>query len=453
MRAGIVALAAFAVSCSDSLPAAPEIVSIKPNQAPSDAPVPIEIQGTHLAARVVTDFDHRTKSELDATFTATLVRTDGNGSQAVALLDIQLTEDSTLTATVPAGLDRGEYDLTVVDPSRRSVTLAGAYRVVVSAEAVAGFRFDPIGPQRAHVPFTLSLAAVDPTGRVVDGFTGTVILSDRAGTLSPTSAGPFVLGHARVPVTVTFPAASNAITVQDALGHVSTSEGFVVKAGLPEALVFVSEMKATEAGSCSRPFTVEVHDVFGQPAQAEEPLLLTLSAGPLDAVHFFSDSSCTTATTSLSIAVGDSQASASFSTAQAGHPVLRVSGDRLPSVSQTQTVNPGPPSSLGFSTPARTVKAAGCSAAVTVASLDAFGNPSPVGSDLALAVSATPAAGVAFYADAACSTALGSTSIVAGTAGATFYFKRATSGPLRIEVTGAVGSGTQTVSQDETIEP
>lgn len=452
MRSALGALVALTVTgCTDAPAPLPELRGLAPSQATSDLDVAVEISGSELTARVVTDFDHAEKSALDATFTASLTPHDGDASQAIALLDVRLTAAGTLQATVPAGVPRGTYDLGVVDPAQRTMTLLSAYRVVASAETVAGFRIEPIGPQRARCPFTVSLAAVDVVGRVVDGFTGSARLSDLSGALSPTDTGPFVLGRARVQVTVPAPFASNALTVTDELGHASTADVFEVKAGLPVALSVRSAPQTLVAGVCSQPLEVEIVDVFGEPAQAETSLLLAFGAGPLDDVRFFADSTCATAATEVQMSPDDSRAAVHFLTLRSGRPTLRIEGEALPSTSQQQTVSPGDPARLTFATPGQVVKAGTCSAGVSVEVLDAHENPSPVAEALAVTIATGPGSSgdASLHADPDCATPLAAFGIAAGTASSPLYFKGRAPGALRLELTSALG----TAWQEETITP
>ena len=440
-------------ACSDAPDPLPELHAVTPPQSTADQDVVVEISGAHLEARVVTDFDHHGKSALDATFAASLVPHGGDAAQAIALLDVQLISATSLTARVPAGIPRGEYDLGVLDPSRRTTTLMSAYRVVASAETIAGFRIDPIGSQRARSPFTVSLAAVDQLGRVVDGFSGSATLSDLSGALSPTDTGRFVEGRARVLVTVTTPIASDVLTVTDALGHASIADTFDVKTGLAVALVVRSTAQALGAGECSQPLELELVDVFAEPAQAETPLTLTLASGPLDGVQFFADAACTSSSAVVPLQPGASRVAVHFLTTRSGSPTVRVSSDRLPSASQRQTVAPGSPSTLGFATPGQAVKAGACSSMVEVQVLDSFGNPSPVATALPLSVTVSPAAGASLYADPQCVAPLTSFAIVAGAASSTLSFMGAVEGALHVEITATFGSSTQITSQEETISP
>ncbi len=452
MRWALGALAALAVTgCGDAPAPAPELRGLTPSQATSDDDVSVEISGTGLMAKVVTDFNHATKSALDVTFVAALTPQDADASQAIALLDVRLTPAATLQATVPAGVPRGTYDLKVIDPEQRSMTLLGAYRVVASAETVAGFRIDAIGPQRAGSSFTVSLAAVDPLGRVVDGFVGSASLSDLSGTLTPTDTGPFVLGRSRVLVMVSTPLASDTLTVTDALGHASIAEAFEVKTGLAVALKVRSQPQTLVAGECSSPLEVELADVFGKPAQAEAPLSLAFEAGPLDDVRFFSDAACTAPSPMVALGPSDSLVSVYFLTLRAGSPTLRVNSEAFPSASQPQTVSPSSPVSLSFSTPGQSVKAGACSAAVRVQAVDAHGNPSPVAEDLPLSIAMGPgtSANARLHADADCATPLATFAIAAGTSSSTLYFQGTAEGALWVELTSTLG----TALQEETIAP
>src|SRR5207248_5121433 len=221
--------------------------------------------------------------------------------------DVAWSGAGALTATVPAGLAIGGYDLTVTNPRGESGVLEQAYRVITSAESVASFRFDPLSQQRAGVPFAVGIAAVDSSGRVVDGFTGSVTLADSSGALTPTSAGPFVLGRAHLAdAEVPQPRSQDVLTAADALGHLGSSNPFEVKPGLPSEIDFSSPALMLTAGACSPALTLEARDVRAVAVPLEEPEQLALLAGPPNRVSFFSDAACANALAALDWPAGQS---------------------------------------------------------------------------------------------------------------------------------------------------
>jgi hypothetical protein len=406
----------------------PRLLAVIPPQGASAAAVEIHISGENLAPRVATDFADRRKSSLDATFSARLFDTP--------LSDVRLTPDGALAATVPAGLSEGVYDLEVIDPAGTEATLAQAYRVVTSAENVASFRFDELGPQRAGVSFALGLTAIDSTGRTVDGFDGTVTLSDRSGTLQPTTVGPLVLGRLRgAIVSITGLREDEAITAIDLLGHAGTSNVFSVRPGLPVSLVFVTAPQSLVAGQCSAAVELETRDARGVVALLESSTSVGLSGSA--GLTFYSDEGCASAVTSLLMRAGQSRAGFRYRAERAGAVLVIASPDAFPSATQPQTVAPGAPSRIEFSTPSHVVAKDVCSGVTRVRVVDALGNPSPQPQASSLGLEAVPVGGLSFFSDAACSTPVASVPVAAGAAESSFYFRASSPGMVTLKVTGA----------------
>lgn len=88
-----------------SLTDAPTVAQIDPSSAPNDLDTPIIITGTN--------------------FTAVLTITLGN----ITLADVSWVSSTTLTATVPWGLNPGVYTLTVVNADEQSASLSDAFTV------------------------------------------------------------------------------------------------------------------------------------------------------------------------------------------------------------------------------------------------------------------------------------------------------------------------------------
>ena len=93
------------------------VSAISPTHAPNDIDTQVTITGSGFAA-VLDD-------------TGTVVRTAPTASLgATPLTNVTCVDSTTLTATVPWGMDPGTYDLTVVNPDGGSDTLAGAFTVM-----------------------------------------------------------------------------------------------------------------------------------------------------------------------------------------------------------------------------------------------------------------------------------------------------------------------------------
>ncbi|HEY8207567.1 MAG TPA: hypothetical protein VIG99_08805 [Myxococcaceae bacterium] len=242
-----------------------------------------------------------------------------------------------------------------------------------------------------------------------------------------------------------------AATVTAAAGGLSSAfQTETIAAGPPAALVFTTPARTVTAGGCSAAVTVQSQDAAGNPANVSPARTVSLSASPATGFTFYSNSLCTTAVTTVSIASGANSATFYFRGTAAGTPTITGSSGGLSSATQTETINPGAPSVLAFTTAPRTVTAGGCSAAVTVQARDAFANPTNLGADTTVTLTAAPSAGFAFHSNAACTTATGTTTILGGSSTATFYFRGTAAGGVSAT---AAATGFSNASQSETINP
>ncbi len=408
---GMIAIVALAILGCTKAPEVPLLVSVAPDRGPSDRAITLTITGERLGARLFTDFSTRKGSTLDTTWSARLGRE--------VLTEVGLNEDGTLHATVPAGLSPGPYELSVVDPSGRTLTLADAYRVVsidTLSSLVSSYRFDPIASQRTGVPFKVTVSALDARGTVLDGFSGAVTLTDRTGSVVPRTLAFFAAGRWTGPVEVRMPSAADALTATDSDGRTATSNVFTVGVGPGAALRFANTPRTAVAGTCSAAVVVELTDTLGLPSAAVTPVSLTLSATPSTAFQLFSDAACTSAVVAPGIAAGQTTATFFFRGTRAGPVLLRASASLLGSAIQTEAVSPGPATKLVFTSPPRTVTAGACSPTVTLSVQDAFDNPAPVTQPLAIALAAAPAPGFSFFTDATCATAGSQVQIATGSA-------------------------------------
>jgi hypothetical protein len=330
-------LAGLALACTRARePAGPVPLAVNPSRATAAAPVRVEIAGRDFDANVKADFSSGGAS-LDAAFAVRLEPSDVGSTAPLA--EVALTERRTLRATVPAGLAAGTYRLVVTDPAGRSGRLERAYRVVSSASAVARFEVAPGATPRAGVPFPVTVTAVDAGGGVVDGFTGTVTLSDGAGLIAPRVHGPFVLGRATGRVRIAAAVASDTLAVSDGAGHGGTSAPFAVVAGPPMALVFAGAPVVARAGVCSPAVALALRDGTGAATVAETAVAVDLQSSP-PGLATFSDAGCTSPAAALTLAPGAGGASFWFRAAAAGAPAIRAVAATLPSVVQAEVVTP-----------------------------------------------------------------------------------------------------------------
>ncbi|MBL8953864.1 MAG: right-handed parallel beta-helix repeat-containing protein, partial [Myxococcaceae bacterium] len=267
--------------------------------------------------------------------------------------------------------------------------------------------FGNVSPVAALTGVTLSAQPAAGFGFFSDPSCATA-----AGTLNVgvggTTASFFFRGSALGQVTVTASPAGLAAATQ-----VET-----LVPGAAARLTFTTPARSAQAATCSGAVTVTVQDASGNASPVASALSVALSVGGL---QLFTDAACTAAGAGLTIAAGQSSGTYYFrSNAAATYPMTASAGGLLEGA-QTATVTPAPADRLAFVTPARTASAGACSAVVTVARRDAFGNDSP-GAAATVGLTAMPSAGFTFYTDAACTTAATSVALGAGAAQASFYF-------------------------------
>ncbi len=192
--------------------------------------------------------------------------------------------------------------------------------------------------------------------------------------------------------------------------------------GPASQLVFVTNPQTKTVNICSAAVTLETHDTGGNVANVMSALPVNLAASPPTNFSFYSDPGCTTAVTQVSVPMGGTQATFYFKGTTAGTIAMTPTSSLMNPAPQNATLIAAAASAVVFSNPVRSVTAGSCSAALTLQSLDAFGNPSSVAADVVLGLSAAPTSGLSFYGDAACGTsAIASTTILAGSQTATFY--------------------------------
>ncbi|HET8539026.1 MAG TPA: hypothetical protein VFL83_04045, partial [Anaeromyxobacter sp.] len=234
------------------------------------------------------------------------------------------------------------------------------------------------------------------------------------------------------PVTVTASAAALS----------PASQAHLVRPAAATRLVFTSAAQAREAGKCSGAVTFQVQDAWGNEATLDAEALVTLAATPPDGFVFYSDGACTSPLADvLTLAAGASGGTFHFAGTVPGDVSVTAWGTALAAApDQVERITSGPPERLALSGGPQTRSAGDCSAPMTVRSEDGYGNPAPVTTTTAVALSAAPAAGFTLYAGAGCSgPAVSSIDILAGdpSATATFSFRGTVAGSVTITASAA----------------
>ena len=246
------------------------------------------------------------------------------------LQDVRLQPDGTLTATVPAGLPVGLYDLAVVNPEGREGRLPGAYRALADGDAaalVAGYRIDAIGPQGAWSPFTVTVTALDAAGATVTAYNGSVSLSDLTGTAVPGTLALFRSGVWTGTVEIRSAHAADVLKVVDALGNAGASAPFPVAPCPAAAIRIETPPRIVTAGQCSgasQPLTVALLDAFGAPTQATASVALSAALAPSAPLAFFTDDLCARPTSQPTFSAGQQAVTVWFRATQVGVATLQL---------------------------------------------------------------------------------------------------------------------------------
>jgi hypothetical protein len=221
----------------------------------------------------------------------------------------------------------------------------------------------------------------------------------------------------------------------------------------PKALKVTSAPQVLSAGQCSAVIDVEVDDAAGMPSAASQPRVIDLKSDSAS-LSWFSDAACTSAVGQVVLAPGSSAVHLYARDTHAGVSMLAASSAGLDSGTQPLTLNPGMPSRIGFDTPPRDIEAGACSLAVTVRSVDDFGNPSGLAAPAEVTPFAPSAAQITFFTDRVCTTEIApgkfTLTLPAGDHTATLYLRALQAGAT---VLGVSAQGVSAGSQTQTVYP
>jgi YVTN family beta-propeller protein len=242
-----------------------------------------------------------------------------------------------------------------------------------------------------------------------------------------------------------------SFTATNSKGATTQSYTLTVKAAAASKLVFTTSPVTVTAGSCSTVITAQSQDSNGNPSDPASTETLALSTSGSGG-SFYSNSTCTTSITSVSIPTSANTASFYWKDTTAGSPVITASGTGAFSSAPTQaeTVKAAAASKLVFTTSPVTVTAGSCSTVITAQSQDSNGNPSDPASTETLALS-TSGSGGSFYSNSTCTTSITSVSIPTSANTASFYWKDTTAGSPVITASGT-GAFSSAPTQAETVK-
>ena len=421
------------MSCAEP-PVPLHLEAVSPARSAEGRVVELQLSGAGIRAAVLTDFREPRASSLDATVSATLVAVDGSEQP---LEDVVFVDASLVRANVPTTTPRGLYDVRLTDARGATDTLPSAFSIVAPAEAVARFEFQALASQHPRVPFAVRALAVDESGTLVESFEGMLELTDDTGTVAPASVGPFVRGQLQVFVSIDALTTGTVLHARNLAGKTGDSETFAVTAGPATSVAFSQAPTSADAGGCIGPFKLRLEDSWAFPTTAAGDLAVALTAIPGLGVEFFSDPVCTASAMGLTIATDGTSAQVYVKPTVAGSLQVRAAPDTLPSVQAAVTVRPLAPTRLTFATAPATVRVGGCSGAFEVRAEDTWGNASAPAAPRPLLISATPAAGVAFFDDDSCTSPASTPSLDVGKAQLRFFVRPTIAATVRLDVSAA----------------
>jgi hypothetical protein len=243
-------------------------------------------------------------------------------------------------------------------------------------------------------------------------------------------------------------AAGAATVTATATGLTAVSQTETLVAASATQLAFTTAPQTVTAGACSGVATVEARDAWGNPTPVSGalPVTVALASG---ALTFHTDAACATApVTSVTLAAASSSTGFYARGTVAGPATVTASAAGLTSAAQTETLVAAAASQLTFATAAQTVTAGVCSGVVTLAALDAWGNPGAVAPPAATSISVA-GIGVAVHAGAGCGgAAVTSVTLAAGATSTDLSFVGTTAGAAAVTASAAGLTG---ASQGETI--
>ncbi len=226
-------------------------------------------------------------------------------------------------------------------------------------------------------------------------------------TLAQSASSTQVYLKSSVAENITISATSGAL--------VAASKSVSLIAGSSNKLV-MNGISTASAGNCSA-FPIEVQDSFGNPIVQGSPVSVTVSGNTSGS--FYSDSGCTSATSTATINAAASSTSVWFKSNVPGTQNLLSQASGLFDGSKNLTINPLAPSKLVM-TGSSTISVGVCTA-YSITLQDTLNNLSSVGSSKTLNFSG--AGSGAFYSDSSCSLPVASISLTSTQTQAQIYYK------------------------------
>jgi hypothetical protein len=271
------------------------------------------------------------------------------------------TQTITATDTVTTSITGTQAGITV-NPGPASTLIVAGFASTVTAGIASNF----------------TVTAKDASGNTATGYGGTVhFTSTDAQAVLPANY-TFVAADSGVHMfsATLKTATSQSITATDTVTNsiTGTQAGITVNPAAPSQLVFKTAAQTLTAGVCSAGITVQTQDQFNNASNVSVNTPVNLSSNSSGTAVFSGAGTCTPTTTSVTIAAGQNAASFFYSDTKAAGPTITAAANGLTSATQGETVNPGPPAALVYTTQPLGTSINTALAAVKVTIQDSFQN-------------------------------------------------------------------------------
>ncbi len=397
----------------------------------------------------------------------------GGACQATTITSLVISTGTQSAQVCYGNATQGLYSISAtttgltINSISQSETILNASQIAFSTAAVKG----PASSSADIGPITIKLEKSNGAGQVVPAGASVVVSlssSSSGGIFSLTSGGANV-------TTVTIGAGASSATFYYGDTTVGTptltaSAGLLtpgtqvetITTGIPYQLVITTSALSgtTSAIPNLGPITLAIEDSGGSQVDASADQTITLSStSGTGAFSVYSGGSCSSVTVSSVIIVGGtSNVSICYGDITVGTPTITATttGLTVNSVSQTETVNVGPPYQIVITTASLTNLASSTPdiGPIDVAIQDAYGNPSPVGSTQTITVSSSSPSGTfSAWTGTSCSTTtFTSFTIATGSDSAQICYGNTLASTQTITLT-TTGLTVNSVSQSETVTP
>ncbi len=241
---------------------------------------------------------------------------------------------------------------------------------------------------------------------------------------------------------------SGTVTLTASVGAITKTQSETINPGSPTVQVLSTASQTVTAGTCMQ-INLQVRDNNGNASPVSGNQTASLSANPTTGFTFYSNSGCSTSTTSVTVSSGQSSASFYAKPTKAGSVTVTATTTGLTDGTLSLTVNAAAPNKVSFLSTPQTIDVGACSGITTVEMQDTYGNSTPGASSTTINLSGSTGT-ITFYTDSTCTSATTSVSAPASQSTASFYFKDSAVESVTIT---AASTGLTNGTQSETINP